>query len=107
MYLSIVIPCYNEEKNLLRGVFQEVNQYLQTQKYSWEVIISDDGPTDRSREIVSEFTSKHPGFIHLKNNHGGKPLAIWQGLQQAKGDFILFTDTDQSTPINQLEKLLP
>lgn len=106
-YLSVVIPCYNEEENLKRGVLKEVYDFLEGQKYSWEVIISDDGSSDDSLEIVSDFVKKHRGFRVLKNKHGGKPWAVWKGIKAARGEIVLFTDMDQSTPIGELKKILP
>jgi dolichyl-phosphate beta-glucosyltransferase len=105
--ISVIIPCYNEEKNLQRGVLDEVYAYLRGQSYRWEVIIADDGSTDRSRELVGEIIADKPGFSLLALRHGGKPAAIWGGLQDANGDAVLFTDMDQSTPISELDKLLP
>jgi len=106
-YLSVVIPCYNEENNLKRGVLDEVKKYLKKQSYLWEVIISDDGSTDKSKEFLEKYCQKYPNFILLKNPHGGKPFAVRAGIKKAKGKFVLFTDMDQSTPITQVEKLLP
>ena len=106
-YLSIIIPCYNEEENLERGVLNEVYGFLKDQKYSWEVIISDDGSSDNSLEIASDFVGRHRNFKILKNEHGGKPSAIWNGIKVAKGRHILFVDMDQSTPIGELKKILP
>ena len=106
-FLSVVIPCYNEEANLKRGVLDEVNEFLKKQKYSWEVIISDDGSTDKSKNLVEVFARKHSLFRLLKNQHGGKPYAVWQGIKKARGEIVLFTDMDQSTPLNQIKKLLP
>jgi len=99
--LSVVIPCYNEEANLERGVLNQVRDYLEKQSYSWEVIISDDGSADNSKNLVKKFVDKHPGFILLKNQHGGKPYAVWQGIKKARGEIVLFTDMDQSTPIGR------
>ncbi|MCD6225498.1 glycosyltransferase [bacterium] len=105
--LSVVIPCYNEEENLKRGVLEEVWDYLKKQKYSWEVIISDDGSSDKSLILARQFARKHPGFRVLKNKHGGKPWAVWKGIEAAQGEIVLFTDMDQSTPIYEVAKLLP
>ncbi|MFL7811031.1 MAG: glycosyltransferase family 2 protein, partial [Anaerolineae bacterium] len=52
--ISVIIPCYNEAKNLQRGVLDEVYAYLRSQDVEWEVIIADDGSTDRSRELVEQ-----------------------------------------------------
>jgi glycosyltransferase involved in cell wall biosynthesis len=105
--LSIIIPCYNEEKNLERGVLDEVDQYLAGQSIPWEVIIVNDESTDNSRSLVEGFVADRDGFSLFDIPHGGKPAAIWEGIQQARGEIILFTDMDQSTPIDELDKLLP
>jgi len=107
IFVSIVIPCYNEEQNLKRGVLKEVYDYLITQKYSWEVIVSDDGSTDKSTEIVTSKIKTLNGFRLLKNKHGGKPSSLLFGVRSARGEYILFSDMDQSTPIGELEKLIP
>ncbi len=107
MFLSVVIPCYNEEANLRQGVLNQVVDYLKKQTYSWEVIVSDDGSSDNSREVAKEFVQKHSGFVLLENQHGGKPYAVWQGIKKARGKIVLFTDMDQSTPIKEVAKLLP
>ncbi len=106
-YLSVVIPCYNEEKNLKRGVLSQVEQYLQRQNYSSEVIISDDGSTDKSRQILEKFIKYHPRFKLLRSLHAGKAYALKAGVKKARGEVALLTDMDQSTPINQIEKFLP
>ncbi len=106
-YLTVLIPCYNERENLLRGVLDEVHAYLSGQPYSYEVLISDDGSSDDSREIVRQQIADKPGFRLQENPHGGKPSALWLGLQSAQGQIILFTDMDQSTPIREIAKLLP
>ncbi len=105
--ISVIIPCYNEENNLKKGVLKEVADYLKKQKFSWEVIISDDGSTDQSKKLVEEFVKKTTGFRLLKNPHGGKPFAIRSGVEKAEGEICLFTDMDQSTPISEMDKLLP
>lgn len=106
-FLTVIIPCYNEEKNLKRGVLKEIETYLDKQDYPSEVIISDDGSTDASLKIVEKYAKYHPRFKLLKNEHAGKPFAIKSGLMKAKGEIILFTDMDQSAPISEIEKLLP
>jgi glycosyltransferase involved in cell wall biosynthesis len=106
-YLSVVIPCYNEEENIKGGSLEAVYKYLKKQKYSWEVIISDDGSTDNSRALVSEIIKDRDNFRLLKNPHGGKPSALLYGIKDAKGEYILFSDMDQSTPIDQVGKLIP
>lgn len=107
LLLSVVVPCYNEEANLRRGVLKEISDFMQTKKFAWEVLISDDGSTDDSREIVKAQIRHLPGFRLLENIHGGKPSALWHAIKEAHGKFVLFADMDQSTPIEELNKLLP
>lgn len=105
--LSIVIPNFNEKENLDRGVLEEVYDYLKKVKYDYEVIISDDGSTDGSKEYAEKFARSHQGFRVLPNPHGGKAKAVYAGIKAAKGEIVLFTDMDQSTPLREVEKLLP
>lgn len=106
-YLSVVIPCYNEAKNIEGGALEEVYQYLVTQTYSWQVIIVNDESTDNSRDLIERFIQDKPNFSLFDIPHGGKPAAIWAGIQRANGEVLLLTDMDQSTPIRELRKLLP
>ncbi len=106
-YLSVVIPCYNEARNLERGVLYEVYHYLIRQTYSWEVIIVNDESTDESQQLIEAFVQQQPHFSLANIPHGGKPAAVWAGIQRAQGAVVLFTDMDQSTPIEELDKLLP
>lgn len=108
VYLSVIIPSYNETENLQRGVLAEVRDYLSKQDYTWEVVVSEDESPDlESRRLAKEFCEKNNGFIFLQNKHGGKALAIWAGIQASKGELVLFADMDQSTPISEVSKLLP
>lgn len=105
--LSVVIPCYNEENNLKSGVLDQVYNFLKDQDFEWEVLICNDESTDKSLNLVKDFVSKHKGFQVLDLPHGGKPSAVWGGIQKAKYPLVLFTDMDQSTPLTESLKLLP
>lgn len=107
LYLSVIIPCYNEEENLKKDVLREVYEFMSERKFSWEVIVSDDGSTDRSKILIKEKILKLYNFRLLENSHGGKPAALLHGIRQARGKYILLTDMDQSTPIGELSKLMP
>ena len=105
--LSVIIPCYNELKNLQAGVLDEVQNFMLQQDFRWEVIVSNDESTDGSRDFISAYVADKSNWSLVDIAHGGKPAAVWAGIKAARGDIILFTDMDQSTPIDELAKLLP
>jgi glycosyltransferase involved in cell wall biosynthesis len=105
--LSVVIPCYNEENNIRRGVLDSVTTYLDKQPYKSEVIVVDDGSTDKSRQLIKSYILKHPQIQLVENPHQGKAKTVITGMLMARGDNILFTDFDQATPLSEIEKLLP
>ncbi len=106
-HLSVIIPAYNEE-NRIKGTIEAIYNYLSRQNYIWEVIVISDGSKDRTVEVVSEFISNKPEISLIANirNHG-KGYVVRQGMFQAQGDFRLFTDADNSTSIEQIEKFWP
>lgn len=106
-FLSIVIPAYNEEKNIAAGALDEVLQYLKKQKYTWEVLLVDDGSKDGTYKLLEKFAKEHNGFRALEEPHRGKAGTVIAGVFKAKGEIVLFTDMDQATPLNQIEKFLP
>jgi dolichyl-phosphate beta-glucosyltransferase len=105
--ISVIIPCYNEQKNLERGVLDEVCQYLKGQALPWEMVIVNDESTDNSKSLIERFVQDRENCSLFDIPHGGKPAAIWEGIQRARGEAVLLTDMDQSTPIYELDKLLP
>lgn len=107
MKLSVVIPSYNEAKNLKKGVLDEVGNYLEKSKIDYEMIVVDDGSTDNSVQLIKNYISKNNNSKLIQNKHGGKAIAVMAGMEAALGEIILFTDMDQATPINQLDKFIP
>lgn len=103
----MVIPSYDEMTNLRKGVLEKVQHFLQKKKYSYEVIIVDDGSKDGSVEFVEKFVGENPHFALIKNSHTGKAGAVTTGMLAAKGEYVLFTDMDQATPIEEIDKLMP
>ncbi len=103
-HLSVIIPAYNEEYTI-KETLEAVYSYFLRQDYSWEAIIISDGGSGKTVELVSEFISNKPEFSLIANtlNHG-KGFVVRQGMLQAQGDFRLFTDADNSTSIEQIEK---
>ncbi len=107
IFLSVVIPSYDEMANLQKGVLDKVKHFLEKKKYGYEVIVVDDGSKDGSIEFVEAFTKENPNFRIIKNEHLGKAGAVTAGVLAAEGEHILFTDMDQATPIEEVEKLMP
>lgn len=105
--LSIIIPSYNEVENLKKGVLERIANYLGSVQYEYEVIIVDDGSKDESVALISESISNKKNFRLVKNSHGGKAITVITGLLVAKGEYALFTDMDQATPISEVEKFFP
>lgn len=106
IFLSVVIPCFDEMANLQKGVLDKIEHFLSRKKYSYEIIISDDGSTDGSVGFVKRFCENNPGFRLIENSHLGKAGAVTAGVLNSKGDCVLFTDMDQATPIEEMDKLL-
>ncbi|MEK7579877.1 MAG: dolichyl-phosphate beta-glucosyltransferase [Patescibacteria group bacterium] len=107
MYLSVIIPAYNEA-NRITETLVSIKEYLSSKSYDWEVLVVNDGSKDNTADVVNEFVSQNPNFrlIDNKKNHG-KGYVVRQGILEAKGDFRLFTDSDNSTSIDHLEKFWP
>lgn len=106
-FLSIIIPSYDEMANLQKGVLDKVSHFLEKKKYTYEVLIVDDGSIDGSIEFAEKFVKTNPSFRLIKNQHTGKAGAVTSGVLQSNGEYVLFTDMDQATPIEEVEKLLP
>ena len=106
IFLSVVIPAYNEETNIRLGALDKVSRYFERVPYTWEVIVVDDGSTDGTRQLLSEFRSNR-GFTIIENPHQGKAGTVITGMLAAKGEIVLFSDLDQAAPIREVEKLLP
>jgi len=107
VFLSVIIPAFNEEKRLPKTL-SEIDKYLSTKDYDYEIIVVSDGSTDKTCEIVKELTSKIKGLklLDFKENRG-KGFGVKTGMLNAKGKYRLFTDADNSTSIDQVEKMFP
>jgi len=104
--LSIIIPAYNEERRLPKTL-ASIFAYLQARPYHAEILIVDDGSSDRTATIVSAFKQKYPSLRLISNGgNRGKGYSVRHGMLEAHGEITLFTDADLSTPIEEADKLL-
>ena len=106
LFLSVVIPTFNEETRIADSL-SSVIEYLQGQDYLWEVVVADDGSTDRTVGLVGQAIVDHPNVRILHLQHRGKGWAVKNGMLAAEGEFRLLCDADLSVPIQQVERLLP
>lgn len=102
--ISVVIPCYNEEKVIINTV-KKIKNFFDQQKIDFEIIIIDDNSTDHSLKLIKTLESDSIIVLHNDQNQG-KGYSLRRGLQIAKKDFLLIFDADSSTPIEELNKLL-
>ena len=103
---SIVIPAYNEGARL-GATLEKVLAYLQQQNYDAEVIVVNDGSRDNTAEIVRELARTNPALRLVENpGNRGKGYSVRNGMLNAHGQVILFSDADLSSPIEEMSKLL-
>lgn len=106
IFLSIVIPAHNEEKRLPRTL-EQVFAFLETQDFSAEVVVVENGSADRTFEIARSFAEKHPQMRVLQNDERGKGLAVRRGMLEARGQYRFICDADLSMPIEEIVKFVP
>jgi dolichyl-phosphate beta-glucosyltransferase len=107
MYLSVVIPAFNESSRIADTVI-DIHSYLKCQYFTSEIIVVNDGSSDDTSDVVSHLSGHIPSLRLIEcNENRGKGRAIREGMLQARGSIRLFTDADNSARIDQIEKLLP
>lgn len=104
-HLSVVIPLYNEEKRV--NNLTQIMSHLKKQKFKWEVIVVNDGSTDKTIKKLKILKNKLKFKILSYYPNTGKGFAIKTGMLSATGKHRLFLDIDLSTPIEELDKFLP
>ncbi|MFH1277027.1 MAG: dolichyl-phosphate beta-glucosyltransferase [Candidatus Eisenbacteria bacterium] len=104
--LSVVIPAFNEER-VLGGTLENVHRWLETQGFPFEVVPVDDGSADGTHRVACEFADFHPECRPLRNpENRGKGFSVRRGIEEARGEFVIFSDADLSTPIEETPKFL-
>ena len=101
MELSIVIPAYNKEKRIKKTI-ETILFYLEKHQYSYEILVINDGSTDKTKEVALEFKNRKIKCLDNLGNKG-KGYSVKAGILAATKEWILFTDADLSTPIEELE----
>ncbi|MFH1050108.1 MAG: dolichyl-phosphate beta-glucosyltransferase [bacterium] len=101
--LSIIIPAFNEETRIIKSLDKTI-EYLDRQSYSYEIIVVDDGSTDGTINVLTNY-NQNVKVLSLGKNLG-KGAAVRKGMLSAKGNIRLFSDADFSTPIYEVNKLL-
>lgn len=104
--LSIIVPSFNEEERL-PGSLDKIAAYIRDRRPNTEVIVVDDGSTDKTAALAEGYREKIPNLRVLSNGiNRGKGFSVRHGSLEARGNVILFTDADLSSPIEEGEKLL-
>lgn len=103
IWLSVVIPAYNEETRL-RATLIRVVEYLEERGRSYEILVVDDGSRDSTAEVARRFSRSSVQLVQLPGNRG-KGAAVRTGVARSRGDWVLLCDADLSTPIEDLEVL--
>ncbi len=106
MYISVIIPAYNEEKHIKKTV-ESIYQYLSGKSLEHEILVVSNNSTDKTNDVVLSMLPAVPTLQLLKEQNKGKGFAVRQGMLKARGRYRLFTDADNSTTIEHLEKMMP
>lgn len=106
-YLSVIIPAYNEAKRL-PVTLVDIDKHLSQVKFAYEIIVVNDGSKDDTAAVVRKFIGL-VRYLRLIDNdvNKGKGGVVRQGMLEAKGTYRLFTDADNSTSVDQFEKMIP
>jgi dolichyl-phosphate beta-glucosyltransferase len=102
---SIIIPAYNEGQRLSETL-ERIAAYVRISGRETEILVVDDGSTDRTAAIAESFQSKFPALRVLSNGvNRGKGYSVRRGMLEARGRIVFFTDADLSAPIEEADKL--
>jgi dolichyl-phosphate beta-glucosyltransferase len=104
--LSVVVPTFNEEARI-GSTLREIHEFLTGGQYEYEIIVVDDGSTDGTVSLVENIAGRMQGLRLLVNDtNRGKGFSVRKGFMNARGEILVFTDADLSTPIEELVPVL-
>lgn len=108
IFLSVIVPAYNEEKDVIASV-SAIDHFFGAKSWPFEILVVDDGSTDKTSEAVSMAMPSFAGRLRLLSEKAnrGKGYALRRGMLEAAGRYLLFTDVDLSTPLEEFNKMLP
>src|SRR4051794_27152730 len=103
---SLVIPAYNESERITASL-DKILAYIDQQKWEAEVLVVNDGSRDSTSEIIRQYAQRSP-IVRLLENPGnrGKGYSVRHGMLQARGDLLIFSDADLSSPIYEATRLI-
>ncbi len=104
MHLSVIVPAYNEGK-VLKVNLEKIVKYLKNNKYTWELVVVDDGSTDGTFKIAASLAGKGVKAFKLSQNQG-KGGALKEGIDKATGNYLIFMDADLSVPLRNIDIFL-
>ena len=105
-HLSVIIPAYNEESRIV-STLEAMDRYLADRDYDSEIIVVDDGSTDGTLDAARAYKTSGPEFKVLENpGNRGKGYSVRHGMLEGRGEYLIFSDADLSTPIQECEKML-
>src|SRR3989338_351525 len=108
IFLSVVMPAYNEEKNIAEAI-RRVRAFMSHKSYGWELLVVNDGSLDKTADVVQKLLAQEPDpHVRLLSSdvNKGKGASVKIGVLASRGEFVLVTDVDLSTPIKEVDRLI-
>jgi dolichyl-phosphate beta-glucosyltransferase len=105
-FLSIILPVHNEELRLSPAL-EKIDAFMRHQDYSVEVILVENGSSDKTLAVANSFIPKIPYMRIIQENARGKGLAVRRGMLEAQGEYRIFCDIDFSMPVEEINKFIP
>jgi glycosyltransferase involved in cell wall biosynthesis len=105
VFLSVIIPAHNEESRL-PDTLEQVFHFLEGQSFTWEIIVVENGSTDKTFDVAQNFAEIHNN-VHVIQSARGKGTAVKRGMLEARGDYRFMCDADLSMPVEEISKFIP